>query len=221
MLPPPARRFGGALCVVAASLPLLLWFDAAGAGAATGRNQAGASRANEILREARREMGMTDTLEADVDGQIGADHFTGTLMLKRPNLARLQIHGSEGLGDFQAASDGQSFFVYFPDDNHYTRVAVRPDGANIDAFIVDQVKQFFNPQNIGGGSTDAPPRYVGARRFEGIDGDVLMAGPESKPAFYFVSHGDHLVRRVAPIAGMSSHPPPWALALCLTREWCR
>jgi putative peptide zinc metalloprotease protein len=198
VLPPPARRFAGALSVATGSVALVLWFDA-GTGAAKNQDHTTAARrVNELIANARQAMAGTDTLEADLDGQIGADHFTGTLALKRPNLARLQIRGTEGLGDFLVDSDGKEVFVYFPDDKLYTRAAVSADGTNIDGFIVDPVRNFFAPQTIGSAPDGALPQYVGARRLDDVDGEVLVlpAAVNRKATFYFVSKGDHLLRRV-------------------------
>ena len=89
--------------------------------------------------------------------------------------------------------------MYFPGDKKYTRSAVRRDGSNIDAFVVDPVRHFFEPRSVADAPGGAVLRYGGARRFDNVDGEVLEllpAGAEERSVFYFIDRDEHLVRRV-------------------------
>ncbi len=63
---------------------------------------AASPRAHMLVADTRKAIGALKTLEADFEGVVGPDRFTGRVTLKRPNLARVEVSGSEGLGSFAA-----------------------------------------------------------------------------------------------------------------------
>jgi len=221
---PAARRVASALCVAAGPVALIVWFGSATRGGTSDEQTTDIRRATSLIDSARRGMGGISVLRADLEGQLGADHFTGHLTLKRPNLARIDINGTKGLGDFLIDSNGQDLFVYFPDDHRYTRVATRADGRNINAFVVDQVRYFFDPETIANLPADAQVHYVGPRRIDEVDGEVvqlLPVGAEATPVFYFFSQRDHLVRRVVrgPSISESGNDTRWVQLTNVVTDW--
>jgi outer membrane lipoprotein-sorting protein len=97
------------------------------------------------LASARAATTQLQSLMADIDGWLGPDHFTGTLILKRPNLARIQITGTKAMGTFLIVSDGKTAITYFPDDNQYVQNSPGNYGQNIQAQVAEQVEEFFQP----------------------------------------------------------------------------
>jgi putative peptide zinc metalloprotease protein len=194
---PTPRRLVGALCVAVGAASVLVWTTSDPGMAATVQD-GGMPDAAKLIQDARRVMERSNVLEAEVRGRLGADRFTGKLTLKRPNLALVEVSGSEGLGTFLVDSNGRDLFVYFPEDRQFTRTAVRGDGKNINAFLVDQVRYFFDPDSLGAVPKGGRVEFIGERTIDSIVGDVVeVVGPSpTQPVFYFISRRDHFVRRV-------------------------
>ena len=194
-LPSPARRVAGGLGGVVAGAALLLWADGMWRmGQATS-----ATRADAVIARARAAVAAIPTLQADLEGRIGADAFSGTLALARPNLAHIDIRGGDGLGRYTVISNGAEVFVYFPDENQYTRTSARADGHNVTAFVVDQVSHFFNPASLGRLADGGRIEYLGERIVDGVTGavfGVFTSSQANRGVFLFVSLDDYLVRRV-------------------------
>lgn len=199
MLPPPARRLAGAACVVAAAAAVMVWVsDGTPAATARGLLRPASAGGLALIDSARRSMAATASLEADFEGRLGGDRFTGRLALKRPNMARIEIASDGGLGRLLVNSDGRDVFVYFPADRQYARSPARPDGRNINAFVVDQVRYFFEPGAIAGTPQGGRVSPVGARTLDDTGGEVFTIATPANATFLslFISH-DGVVRRVA------------------------
>jgi putative peptide zinc metalloprotease protein len=156
------------------------------------------NHAVEVLAGARARFEQMHSLEADVHGAIGADEFTGHIALSRPNLARVDINGTESVGAFNVIADGTSTYVTFPESSQYTVARTAADGRNINAFLVDHVRMFFVPDRVTRIAPSEKARFAGMQQL----GDELVDVVEIAPAnsagarwSYFVS-SDGLVRRV-------------------------
>jgi len=196
--PTAARRMAGALGAAALTgLVGFLW--APQLQELTGRRPS-PDRTSTLLQQTRSATAKLQTLRADLEGALGPDHFSGTVLLKRPNLAHIKIKG-EGHLDFVVVSDGRKLVVYFPGDNRYTQSAPGPEGRNIQAFVVEQIRHFFRPDTIGQSPAGGRSSYVGrktvvAERTEYEVVEVVAPTPQNQTTRYFVSPQDHLVHRV-------------------------
>src|SRR5205823_3259036 len=84
--PTATRRLVGALGAVAmVSLVVFFW----------GPDWAVLSQADELLLRTRESTAKLQSLTADLEGSIGSQRFRGALVLKRPNLARIDLRGIE------------------------------------------------------------------------------------------------------------------------------
>ena len=152
-----------------------------------------------VIADARSAVNGITTLRADLEGTVGADRFTGTLSLKRPNLARIEILGSEGLGRFDVISNGSDLFVYFPDENQFSRMPPGPDGRHISAFVVEQVQHFFDPSTLFRLEPDASV-VLEQRTLEDNAGHRVLRvinARTGRAVRYFISPIDGLVHRVS------------------------
>jgi len=152
-----------------------------------------------LLKRAREATAELQTLRAELEGSFGSDPFTGTVVLKRPNLARVDIKGDGGLGEFLVVSNGKSRFVYFPADNQYTRLDPGPEGRNIRAFVAEQVEHFFRPDVIGVTPAGGSSSYMGREIVDGSEYEVVAIEtptPQKRTTRYFISPQDNLIHRV-------------------------
>jgi outer membrane lipoprotein-sorting protein len=137
-----------------------------------------------------------ETLHADLEGSVGAARFSGTVLLRRPNLARVEIKGDEELGEFLVIANGKEIFVYFPGANGYTRARAEPNGRNIHTFIAEPVDYFFRPDEIGTSPEGGRSRYAGTESIDGVQYEVIEvvgSSPRNERTRYFISPQDHLV----------------------------
>jgi len=203
LLPPPARRLAAAACIVGVAVPIMGWLSGGMSSIADATGHSSPRRESNhgtaLIDTARQATAAMRSLEAEFEGRLGEDRFTGTLAVKRPNLARVEIASAGGLGRIFVNSDGKDMFVYFPGDSQYARSPALSDGRNIDAFIVDHVRYFFEPATIA-----APPKggrvtAEGTRMLDGLEGELFsIAAPSggTAPLSLFISR-DGVVRRVA------------------------
>jgi hypothetical protein len=176
-----------------------------------------ASKADKLIAEARQATAQASTLRADVEGSLGDAGFTGILTLKRPNLARLEIKSSGGLGDFLIVSDGKKLYTYFPHDNRYIATIPGPKGENIDGVVLDQMQQFFQPESIGDARSQSYAPQVNIEIVKGKEYEVVAQGSSRPPRRifrYYISPQDRLVHRVVTIGDAPKRgkraPVQWA-----------
>jgi putative peptide zinc metalloprotease protein len=153
---------------------------------------------NSLLQQTRAATAKLRTLRADLEGSLGPDHFSGTVLLKRPNLARIEVKG-EGHLEFVVVSDGRKLVVYFPGDNRYTQSDPGPEGRNIQAFVAEQIHHFFRPDSIGRLSAGGRSSYVGKEMADGTEYEVIEVvapAPQNQTTRYFISPENHLIHRV-------------------------
>jgi outer membrane lipoprotein-sorting protein len=161
-----------------------------------------ASKAAALIDQARQATAQVSTLHADVEGSLGDVGFTGTLTLKRPNLARLEIKSNGGLGDFLIVSDGKKLFTYFPHDNHYIASIPGAKGEYIDGVVLDQMQQFFQPETIAEGRSQSYAPQVNTEIVKGKQYDVVVQASPHPPRRifrYYISPQDRMVHRVVTI----------------------
>lgn len=109
-------------------------------------------KATELLKEVRTATKAAKSLTADLSiSQIGGGRdmkASGTVKLRKPNLARVEIGAPINLA---IASDGKDTYMVMKDQNMYQKKAADANGANIDAVFAVQVPLFFTA-----GTTDTP-----------------------------------------------------------------
>ncbi len=199
----PVRRLAGATALAAAvAFVAIGWAPAASSGA----DALTASPSRDLVDPAalmQRVIAATarvKSLAANLNGALGDETISGTIALSRPNRAHVQVSGvADSLGTFTVISDGARLFVFFPEDKHYTEVKVAPDGANINAFIVDQVRTFFTPDRLtphaGQHLTYLGREQIGTSAYEVLE--VRGSSNDSPSWRYYISPDDNLVHRVA------------------------
>jgi outer membrane lipoprotein-sorting protein len=154
------------------------------------------TKAEALLDETREATKQLQSLRADVEGSLGSDHFTGTVVLKRPNLARIEFNGSKGLEPVLIVSDGTSLQTYFPADNQYVQTTPGENGENVQAFIIEQVDDFFRPERIGEGNV---ANYVREESVAGVTYEVVtnqLPGIPRQDVRYYISKADKLIHRI-------------------------
>jgi outer membrane lipoprotein-sorting protein len=140
------------------------------------------------------------SLTADIDGWLGPDHFTGTLILRRPNLARIQITGTKAMGKFLVVSDGKKVITYFSDDNQYVQTNPGNYGQNIQAQVAEQVGEFFQPTSIGLNVRQEDIRVQNRdREWETLE--VKLNQEEHEITRYQISTKDNLIYGVSILDG--------------------
>jgi outer membrane lipoprotein-sorting protein len=146
-----------------------------------------------IITDAQRALSSAQTLSAKVEGFLGSDHFTGTVVLEKPNLARIQIDGSGSLGRFLIVSDGKKLTTYFQDDDQYVEASPGIHGEQINAFVAQQVADFFQPELLSKRphSQSIDHINVGEEREE-----VVTYQSATQSLRYYISGKDKLVHRV-------------------------
>ena len=188
---------GAAFCgvilgVVATPFSSLAPLSQARIATAAAQNQAMA-----LVQRTRDETRRLDSLSADLQGVLGSDHFTGQLLLKRPNFARVEINSTGSLGSFLIISDGATVTTYFKGDNQYVQSPSGSAGQYIQGFVAEQVRDFFRPESI---AARGKLNYVGREQSEeGKAFDVVEVsggGPGSATARYFISPENNLIHRV-------------------------
>ena len=74
---------------------------------------------------------------------------TGTLQLKKPNLAHIVVNSSKGQGsNIVLNSDGKSFVTYTYADNAYSTVVPDLTGSNVARNNINETKIFFFPDYL-------------------------------------------------------------------------
>jgi outer membrane lipoprotein-sorting protein len=152
-------------------------------------------KADRLIQQTEAATKKLSSLTADLEGSVGEDHFTGTIVLQRPNFARVQINGTKGLGTILLIADGKTATTYFADGNQYVRLNAGENGEFIESTLVEQVEQFFRPEAIGG---SAHFEYLGHRTSDGNEFDLVE--PKHMPVsdetvYYFISRTDKLIYR--------------------------
>jgi putative peptide zinc metalloprotease protein len=199
-----SRGLAGQIAFATTCTLVVVWLSQGdGTGASMAR-----SEPEQAIAQARTAIAAVKTLRAEVEGVIGTDHFTGTLSLKRPNLAHIAIDGSEGLGDFQVVSNGTDTVVYFPASNQFSRMPSGADGRHISAFVVAQVHHFFNPTS----TPRMPPGSAASIDATDIaDADYRVLQVEAPDAVrtvrYWISRTDGLIHRIT--YARAAEPPDY------------
>jgi outer membrane lipoprotein-sorting protein len=170
----------------------------------------GPRHAQQLLHEAREATAKLTSLTAELEGGLGEDHYTGKLMLRRPNFVRMEINGTEGLGKILLISDGSRATTYFPDSDEFAQVDPGKRGQFIQSAVVNEVEQFFNPDSLAKGTK---LDYMGHRISDGTEYEVVRSrAPGSEiEVTYFIGLGDKLIHRAATQKQSSDGPGAWVL----------
>lgn len=198
----PVRRLAGATAVAGAVVFAAIALTPAGLnplGAQSSSPAAAVPDPAALLERVKAATARVQSLEADLSGTLGEEPLSGSIALSRPNRADIQVHGAaDSLGTYRVISDGSKLFVTFPDDNKYTEVKASPDGANINAFMLDQVRTFFRPERLTPGPAQQLT-YAGREQIDGREYEVLVVGAPATAGTswrYYISPDDDLVRRI-------------------------
>jgi outer membrane lipoprotein-sorting protein len=81
-----------------------------------------------LLKRARETMSRLETLQADVELLQPSGRSYGKLTLKRPNLVRLEVAGTDAV---TLVSDGQAMYRYFPARKEFLRLKPGSAGESI------------------------------------------------------------------------------------------
>lgn len=165
--------------------------------------------ASSLIHATQKTTSQLNSMTADFEGSLGQDTYTGTMMLERPNLARVEINGTAGLGRLLLVSDGTTATTYFRDSNQFVQVAPGSKGDFIQSTVIPQVEQFFRPQSM---DNPAGFNYLGHRINDGVEYDVVEAKAASSSdadVYYFVSRADTLIQRVVETAKPGTSPTTW------------
>lgn len=199
--PTPSRRVAAALSVVV-TLALVAYLWAPQVSKLTGSFGAlsPTGKAAALIEQSRKATAALQGLRADLEGSMGPDRFTGSLLLKRPNLARVDVKGEEGLGEHLTVSDGKNLYMYFPEENGYVRLDPGDDGRNIDSYVAEQVEYFFRPDLISKSAAEGDVTYVGQQTIDNTAYDLVSVrgtrGGRKVTRIYYISPADHLVHQV-------------------------
>jgi outer membrane lipoprotein-sorting protein len=198
--PTAARRAAGALGATAVTALLGFLWAPQSPGLSGGRAVVRPiDRSGALLQQAREATAGLQTLQADLEGSMGRDRFTGTVLLKRPNLARVEITGKGGIGEYWVVSDGRNLFTYFPADDRYAQSNPGPEGRNIHAFLAEQIDGFFQPDTLGVTPAGGRSSYLGKETADSMKYEVIAVAspaPRNGTTRYFISTKDHLVHWV-------------------------
>jgi outer membrane lipoprotein-sorting protein/peroxiredoxin len=164
-------------------------------------------KAEAILAQCRAATAKLQCLKADLWITQGPNALIGTVTLKKPNKAWIQM---SGIGPDRIVSDGKTLLVYVPSKHQCLKMDPGPDGSRIPA-VAGPVGVFFLPQSIGHETASVTPTYVGRRKFEGADYEVIdlvTPGAESRSVRCFISPEDFLLHRVVAIRTDAAGAPP-------------
>jgi outer membrane lipoprotein-sorting protein len=155
-----------------------------------------------IIAENQDALNTAETLRAKIEGTLGADHFTGTVLLKKPNLARVEVNGSGDLGHYVLISNGEKETIYFQDDNEYVEGKPGTHGEQINAFVAEQVSDFFQPALLS-----HRPNVQATGRVNDHNDELEVVTYRSSTQFvrYYISNRDKLAHRV--LRGLDVNQP--------------
>ena len=166
-------------------------------------------RAASLIRETQKSTSQLNSMIAELDGSLGQDTYAGTMMLQRPNLARVEIKGTKGLGKILLVSDGSTVTTYFPDSNQFVQVAPGAHGEFIESTVIPQVEQFFRPESM---ENSAGFNYLGHQDNGGIDYDILepkLPVANGANVYYFICRTNKLIQRTVENSKPGTPPTTW------------
>lgn len=159
-------------------------------------------KADRLLKDAEKTISSVQSLNVEITGSLRDQRpdrtpltlFTGTIRLKRPNLARIEFQQVTQKADGTVtgkrsgliAADGTSVWVYDPQKNEYRKQQVSPTGDNIpvSGTLIDApAYMFFHSLLI---HTDSPPIDRGNEKWQGktyrvIEFQEAAANPAETP----------------------------------------
>jgi outer membrane lipoprotein-sorting protein len=148
-----------------------------------------------LLKQASAATAKLQSLKANVDISMGSHRATGTVEMKRPNLARVDLNG----GNVQTiVADGTNIYTFAPSRKQFARQADTPDGKSVYLpWGIDL--SFFHPEAIAARPPNTVITYLGKQKVNGEEYEVVQRAaskPYSLTTQYFISPRDHLIHRV-------------------------
>jgi outer membrane lipoprotein-sorting protein len=143
---------------------------------------------------------LTAELSLSQSAQGQSMKSTGTIKLKKPNMARISLGKPVGQ---TIASDGKDLFTLRDGMNQYQKMAPGAFGSNIQALWALPINVFFAGglvENLGiGGLKFANPALVGNEKRDGTEYQVLQTvnGPDGAQKFRFFVAPSKLITGVA------------------------
>ena len=134
---------------------------------------ANANRSERLIAASQGATERATTLQADIEGAVGPTPFSGSLVLKRPNLANVHIAGGPDFGEFRVVSDGKNTYTYFPRDKSLLVLKAAADGRNIQGFVTDHVESFFRPDLLKSRGATATEKEAEEETIDGVKYDVI------------------------------------------------
>lgn len=204
----------GALAVLAGALGVGVGADA---------------KSDALLAEARAAVAKLTTLQAEIEVTAGQQTYAGSMALRRPNLARLEL---KGYATELVVSDGKKVYSYMPRQNQYREAVPAANGADLPLAAVPSARGFFVP--TAGIEVPAGAEVTAGREaLDGFEYDVLtvatkptplrLARPnadgQAPPAVIVQSTNryylgpDRLVRRVVTITKIGERESPRTIVL--------
>lgn len=153
-------------------------------------------RAERLMKTVKEATASVSSLQAEVELSNGGTRLTGTMVLKRPNLARIEVQGEQGQ---TVVSDGKTLYRFAPAFNEYQKSAPGATGANIGALWLHQARGFFRWEAMFPSISGTTTTYLGKQQVEGAAFEVLQLTIPGEPQVqvkYFISPKDHLVHRM-------------------------
>jgi outer membrane lipoprotein-sorting protein len=160
-------------------------------------------KSDALMKEVEAASKAATTLTADLDmsmtiqgkaGKPNENKFHGTVKLKKPNMARIDMLGGPG-GDMTVASDGKT--VYTLNGDQYQKTTADAQGGNINAQFALQVPIFFG-SGLSMLGKDLTYQYVGQKSVDGADYQLVNVVTKSNPGLTVTLYisSDKLVTRV-------------------------
>jgi outer membrane lipoprotein-sorting protein len=160
------------------------------------------SKANAVLADAKAATRAVSTLTADLTlshkppGKSAMRSATGSVKLKRPNLANIRLSGAFPT---TLVSNGTRIWTPRPGSTEYVQTTADPEGTNIEVLWALPINFFFNPSvdvfelPAGASFRRLPDRKVGALNYR-----ILEAGTGSatSPRVTLYVGPDRLLHRV-------------------------
>jgi outer membrane lipoprotein-sorting protein len=139
------------------------------------------------------------TIRAELEGAVGPELYSGSVTLKRPNLANILISGEGGLGTFQVVSDGNKLHTFFPAENSFVAGGPGKHGEYVNAYVAEQIGFFFQPDSIKAALKKGSLAYAGTLPIDGVTYDLVdqsLGDAQKTTVRYLIAQSDHLIHGV-------------------------
>lgn len=154
-------------------------------------------RAEAMLKQSQEAVRRLQSIQANIELAVPAGRtYTGTVLLKRPNRARLELNG---MGVQLVVSDGKEAYIFFPQQKQYRKLAPGADGRSIPLEFVEPLAGFFRVHPAVAAARGKGATVAGEERVDGVDCAIVeMKAPPPRVSTtrYYISGTDHLIHRI-------------------------